>query len=140
MRLERDHTPGRADQMRADEREVAPVGADVGDDHARTEEPQGELRLLRLVAPGEAHFARDRVVEIADEARAAEVRRQARQEGRAGEPGERVRQLIAAERQRPDRRRRERDPEGRGIYASLRATSTTLSDSAWGNICESVSG
>ena len=33
--------PRPADEMRADEREIAPVGADVDDDHARTEQPAG---------------------------------------------------------------------------------------------------
>ncbi len=98
MRLERDDTPGRADQVRAHEREVAPVGADVDNDHAGTEEPLDELRFLRLVSAREAHLARDRVVEIADEAEAAEVARQRGEEGRAREPAERIRELVAAER------------------------------------------
>ena len=113
MRLEREHASARPDEVRADQREVAPVGAHVDRRHARPQQPHRELRFLRLVAAGEADLARDRVLQIADERRAAEISRQPRQERLAREPREHIRQLIPAERQRANRRRRERHPERR---------------------------
>ena len=59
-----------------DEREIAPVGADVYDDHAGGEKALSNLRLLRLVPSSEARFARDGVAQIADKAPAAEICRQ----------------------------------------------------------------
>ncbi len=76
MRFDGDHGATTTNEMRDDEREIAPVGADVYDDHAGGEKPLSNLRLLRLVPSGEARFARDGVAKIADKAPAAEICRQ----------------------------------------------------------------
>ena len=52
MRLERNHPPAVSDEVRAHEREIAPVGADIDDDHAGTEQPLCELGFLRLIPAG----------------------------------------------------------------------------------------
>ena len=61
LRLEGNHSSAGADPVRAGQREVPPVRADVDEDVAGMQEPRRELRLLRLVAAGEADLSRHRV-------------------------------------------------------------------------------
>ena len=85
LRLEGDHASAGADPVRGGQREVPPVRADVDEDVAGTKQPRRELRLLRLVAPGEADLARHRVALIAVVRKPAELEREAHHEGRHGE-------------------------------------------------------
>ena len=141
VRLERDHTPGPADEMRAHEREVAPVGANVDDDHAGTEEAHWRAAFPAARIGPVKHTSRE-IVSWRSQTKLKPPRsaRQAGEERRAREPG-RARSRAGTGRTAIVRiADAETETQKGADHASLRATSTTLSDSAWGNICERICG
>jgi hypothetical protein len=84
----------------------AAISANVDDDHPGIEQAQRKLRFLRFVPSREADLPRDRVLQIACERRTAEILRQARHKWTLCKPRQRIGELVAAERQRANRRRR----------------------------------
>src|SRR5262249_23666994 len=59
--------------MSSQEREIAPVGADVDESHSRLQDGLNDRRLLRLVASGETNFSRNRIAQVANELKSSQA-------------------------------------------------------------------
>src|SRR5438552_18490519 len=73
VRLEANYPPGFPHLVRRQQGEVSPVGADIHKAHSGPESRLDQRRLLRLVAAGEADFARDRIAQITAERPTAQL-------------------------------------------------------------------